>query len=719
MGSGMPTEVTDPSILAQLNGPPQEVTDPDLLSKLNASDEPSETAGRVAGLSSRGLGTGIAGLAGSVASALPPGQVVNAIDAFRHQKPAEGPYKPQLSDFIHPDKWQQAAEYFADKAGMPSPQTDLERIGYRAVQALPSAVVAPEAPIAGALSAAAGAGASEYARQQGASPVVQTAIGLAAGSLPVAGRALAAGARGLVRGGAQGQAEMQARLANAAASDTPLSAGQAGGSPTVQYLEGAQRALPGSGPLKELPGEQAKTLESHVGNIIDNLSQGAPVSPTSAGSGIVSGIGNARTPGTAFGNMRAAEKAAYAKVDTLVPADYPVDLSSTLAKLDSIATPTPGATNTTAALIPKKITELRDNIRADMAANGSATPELPYAAAAALKTKLGNSIDWGFSPADPVANGSLKQIHASLKNDIGASASNASPQAAQAVTDANRLYATNQVSRDALTPIIDRAGGPEAVYGAATNGTKQGASKIGQIMTAINPDQQNIVRATVLDKLGRASGAQGAPFSPSTFLTNWTKLDPDAKDAMFGASGSPASLRDGLDKLTNTMNAIRSGTKLQNWSGTGEKIGHSAGLLAAWEGIKQLMAGNPHVLFGTAAGVAVNNILARTLTNPKTVNWFAQSTRLPVSALPNAVNQLSQMQDPDAQALASYLQQQPSSADRTQRASGGKVDVDVLVNRLIQKWKAAKVQTDKSTAPLLKMHDSAIAKALDIAQQSI
>lgn len=53
------------------------------------------------------------------------------------------------------------------------------------------------------------------------------------------------------------------------------------------------------------------------------------------------------------------------------------------------------------------------------------------------------------------------------------------------------------------------------------------------------------------------------------------------------------------------------------------------------------------------------------------------------------------------------------------RASGGKVDQDALVNALINRWKAAKRATDKSTKPLLYQPDSVIVRALDIAQEHI
>jgi hypothetical protein len=291
------------------------------------------------------------------------------------------------------------------------------------------------------------------------------------------------------------------------------------------------------------------------------------------------------------------------------------------------------------------------------------------------------------------------------------------------VTDARSLYAANQARRDALNPIIDRAGGPEAVYQAATNGTKQGATKIGSVMSALAPDQQNLVRATVLSRLGRAlpsaQNAEGSAFSASTFLTNWDKIEAAAKDALFGASGTPGQLRANLDSLTRTMSNIRSGTKLQNWAGTGEAIGHSAGAVAAWEGIKSLMAGDPQVLMGTAAGVGANHLLSRALTNPRTVAWLARSTKAPISALPNAVNQLAMQghDDPDARDLAAYLTPQ---TEPIARASGGKVDtVDALVEKLMARWKQAKRATDETTKPLLTVPDSAIARALTISQEHI
>jgi hypothetical protein len=57
--------------------------------------------------------------------------------------------------------------------------------------------------------------------------------------------------------------------------------------------------------------------------------------------------------------------------------------------------------------------------------------------------------------------------------------------------------------------------------------------------------------------------------------------------------------------------------------------------------------------------------------------------------------------------------------DVIQRAAGGKVDIEPLVKKLIQRWKQAKRQTDQQTKPLLQLSDSVVAKALEAAQEHI
>lgn len=635
---------------------------------------PPETAGRVAGLTARAAIGGVAELPDTVLKLAQPtatamrmaGPIAHAIRQKLgwdpadptpppNQSPAAPPveHKPTLDDFVHPEKWSDAAKYFADKVlGTPQPQTPGERVYSKAVEALPSAALTPEAPVMGALSAGAGGAASQTVAENGGSPLQQTLAGLAVGSVPALASGTVQGARALVRN----QGETAARLADAAANDTQLTAGQATGSKFLQRVEGASSKVWGGAPINHVADAQTENLGGHIDNVVKNLANGGEVSPTAAGAAINAGAATTKA------NMRAAEKAAYDKVDQLVPPQSPVSVSGTLAKLDTLSTPTAGAEATTSALISPKIKAMRENLQADIEKNGGTS--VPYSAATDLRTHLGNSIDWGFAPSNPVENAALKQVHGALKGDIDAGASAISPEAKQAVTDARTLYGANQDRRDFLNSIVDKAGGPEAVYAAATNGTKQGATKIGGVMSALDPGQQNLVRATVINRLGKAmpgmQNSEGDAFNPSTFLTNWNKLDPAAKDALFGAKGPTNQLRRGLDSFANTTSTIRNSTLYKNPSGTAAAAGHGYGLLALLGEGGAALAGHPHALVGTGGAIVGNNVLARALTNPKVVSWLASSAKLPTSALPNAINQLTQMGkvDPDARDLAAHLQQQ-------------------------------------------------------------
>lgn len=58
-----------------------------------------------------------------------------------------------------------------------------------------------------------------------------------------------------------------------------------------------------------------------------------------------------------------------------------------------------------------------------------------------------------------------------------------------------------------------------------------------------------------------------------------------------------------------------------------------------------------------------------------------------------------------------------TTGGRVGRAMGGKVDHEALVERLMQRWKAAKKMSDAGTETLLKVPDASIIRALDIAQE--
>jgi hypothetical protein len=74
----------------------------------------------------------------------------------------------------------------------------------------------------------------------------------------------------------------------------------------------------------------------------------------------------------------------------------------------------------------------------------------------------------------------------------------------------------------------------------------------------------------------------------------------------------------------------------------------------------------------------------------------------------------------DATKPGAGLDHLPTAPPRVQRASGGKVDRhEELVQKLMNRWRAAKKATDKTTKPLLHVSDNTIAKALEIAGNAL
>lgn len=624
---------------------------------------PPETVGRVAGLTGRALASGAAALPDAVSMLANPisyfgGKIIRNATGEEPIKAPDTAYKPQLSDFVHPDKWQQAAEFFADKAGIAKPATPGERIYSKAVEALPSAALAPEAPVMSALSAAAGGATSQGVAEAGGGEGAQLAAGLAAGSVPAFGTAAAGLTRTVARGvGSDAAAAMQDRMADAAASGTTLTAGQAGGSRVVQAIENTSGRLWGGGSVAKNAERQTGQLESSVNDIVDNLNpKGTVLTPTGAGEAINKGVATTKQ------SMRDAEAAAYSKVDQLVPETSPINVSASAQKAADLAVPTSNEALNAATVSPK-IKAINDAL----AASGGT---MPYADLTKLRTHVGSMIDRGFAPADAQTNGALKQLYGSLSEDLNTGAATVSPEAQEAVKAAGTLYKTNKAQRDALDAVVNRAGGPESVFQAATSQTKAGATKIGNVLSALDPENANVVRATVLHRLGRAIPSAANPaaeFNANTFLTNWNRMSTEAKDAVFGASGASGDLRKSLDSITKTIGTLRdAGHTLANPSGSAGAGAHAFGLMKMLEGAAGLVAGGAHAwgtLGGTAAAIPANMILSRALVNPRTARWIATTTKLPQHAIPNAVNQLAKMGkvDPDARDLAAALGQQGSA----------------------------------------------------------
>lgn len=150
-------------------------------------------------------------------------------------------------------------------------------------------------------------------------------------------------------------------------------------------------------------------------------------------------------------------------------------------------------------------------------------------------------------------------------------------------------------------------------------------------------------------------------------------------------------------------------------SGTARRLAGMAAMGALAGGGDELLHGNPNEAIKVGiAGAALPWLGRQAVENPAIVKGITGWNDSPL--LKGATDTLRRGA---AAATPPVLLEQNHQPDNVPRASGGRVDIDSLVDRLMTRWKAAKRDTDKSTKSLLQVPDEAIVNALKVAQRQI
>lgn len=557
------------------------------------------------------------------------------------------------------------ATWAADSMGLPQPENGFERVVGGASRALVGAAptlgaggIASQAPgltgqFGKALAAspgyqlsasASGGGASEIARESGAGPTGQMLAGLAGATAPANTSALA---RLATRGGEAGRQSMLANLVTFGKSGAGSpSLGQATEGRVARGLEALLARTPGgSGVMARTGDAQQSGMGRQVRQIADSLSTRAD--PAQAGRAIERGVLGANGFSA---NFRRTANSLYSEVDQYLPANSGVDVSKTKAALDSLASPTPGAVNTSRALASSRVGAIRDALEADLTASSasgpfaglgvSSRPTLPYQALKNLRTRMGDLIaDSTFATDVPTKQ--LRQVYAALTEDLDAAArATGNPRAVQAASRANAYYRAGMNRMEVLERVIDRNGGPEKVFSAATSGTREGATTLRAVLQSLPEDGQKQLAAAVIRRMGRANpSAQddiGEQFSSERFLTMWNSMAPEAKSALFGRLG-PDYVR-AMETVAKAAANQRQGAQVFRNPSQTTDAAIQAGTVFSF--LTTLGTGN----VGTAAliggGVGLANLTARGLTSPTVVKWLARQTQVPFAALPVQIAQL-------------------------------------------------------------------------------
>lgn len=404
-----------------------------------------------------------------------------------------------------------------------------------------------------------------------------------------------------------------ARVADKAAGTT---VGQQTGSTVIQMIEKTLARLPGGGAITHAIRTQNERIGETSDSIIQNLSGGADTSATGAGRVLKSQLGAAAK------RMKEEAGSHFDEVERLIPKETPVGVSNTLETLKKLTMPTAGAENVSQKLINQDIVAIKGALEKDLAS--SHLQAMPYNAVKELRTKIGLQIDWGPFSTDP-KNGQLKLIYNSLTADMNIGAASVSPEAAASVQKANAAYAKSKEEQKILSSVLKKAGGPEKVFSSLMSGTKEGATTLKQVLTAIDEPSRQVLAASALQRMGRATAgvqdASGALFSADTFLTNWNKMAPEAREALFGSL--PGNYSQSISQLTANVAGLKAYAKLlPNNSNTAQALlwGETGSALMA------VMTGHYQIAAAAAGSVAGTYALSSALTNPQTAKWLAAET---------------------------------------------------------------------------------------------
>jgi hypothetical protein len=389
-------------------------------------------------------------------------------------------------------------------------------------------------------------------------------------------------------------ARVQPRIDTFKAAGTFPSVGQATESNFIQGFENLLSKFPGGqGVFRQFSERQQRQLG-------DTAKTG--VSAEDAGRSIEAGIKGfvARTKGE------------WQKLDSnlaaKVPATAQFQPTNTVQALDDLTRPTQGAEQTTAALVNPKIAGMKDNLLADLTANNG---QMPFEALRALRSKVGSMLD--DSLVSGVPGGELKKLYGALSKDLEAAATSAGAEK-EFARQSNFYRARMMRIEDTLERVVGKT--PEETFARFMPKDAEQANKVRVVMRSLDPEQRQIVQEAVVNRLGRATpGKQseaGDVFSPETFLTNWNKISPGAKQQLFS---DPVMLRN-VDAIAKVTDNLRAGAKVfANPSG-------SAGAAAPY-GIGYLAATGDLATAGTLLGGAY--IGAKMLTNRAVVDWLAKA----------------------------------------------------------------------------------------------
>ncbi len=433
-----------------------------------------------------------------------------------------------------------------------------------------------------------------------------------------AGELVEAGFKRALGGGTQKAAQLAAKFRNLRIEPT---AATVSSSNTIALLEKMSEGSPFSAPIVQ---KQAERILEQIKLASDYL---------------VNQIGTPRTKeGVGQLVREAAERAAdrfdgkaaieYDKVMDLIGKDAPVAIDNVKAlrlELESRLSNAPKALNESLgkAVGYLKLVEV-DNTGQQI------LNTVRFEDLRSLRTALGKNLDNPMLAGSTSAeNEVFKQVYSAMSLDLAAAAKHAGPEAEKAMARADRYYRKFMSTAGVTLNKIGKLDADERAFTFAMSRIGDGGSQLRRMRQQFEPQEWDVIGASVLNNMGLArAGAQdatGEVFSVNTFMTNWSKLSDEAKEALFGGKRY-ADMRKGLDDLVEIASSFKGVERFANTSNSGKVMITYMSLQALGGGLASMSLGGEveaGAIPAALTGVLAPRLAAKLITSPKFINWLA------------------------------------------------------------------------------------------------
>ena len=210
-------------------------------------------------------------------------------------------------------------------------------------------------------------------------------------------------------------------------------------------------------------------------------------------------------------------------------------------------------------------------------------------------------------------------------------------RAAQLYRRANAFWRDRVETVDnALEPILGAGkSGEDALAGLVSmaGDKKGGSNRLRRILSSMPAADANNARATIINRLGAASGGQQNAdrnaFNTSTFLTNWSNMSVEGRRALFGNNPRVAQELDDLARLAEAKKATAT---YANTSNTARGVNFTQGLSRTASDVGTLGVAGLYGLVPTLTLAALNVGGGALLASPGFARILANAPRTAASA---------------------------------------------------------------------------------------